>query len=211
MKSHGRRLLSGAVFSGKLSRALNNTVMQHLTKCLLAVMVATAVYAEDGASWALYEKAIKTDSTAPNYVLITVVDTKANRSYVICTEAPFLLAAIHHEQDIEFNEAGSRRAEAFALKQKNRIFQFSKPGSLKNIEPRYPERILNEVREILKRYSNDELIRGFTGKKTELSKLYNEQSEHLYGAYRDAIAHVLLERGLLPRRGCSAGFLTVEK
>lgn len=40
---------------------------------------------------------------------------------------------------------------------------------------------------------------------------YMDRLAQEYSAYRDAIAHVLLERGLLPRRGCIAGFLTVDE
>ena len=67
------------------------------------------------------------------------------------------------------------------------------------------------MRESLKGYSNDELRDGFTSRQSAMSKLYSEQPKQLYGGYRDAAAHVLLERGILSSRGCMVGSLSIEK
>jgi len=157
-------------------------------------------------AYKLFVEAIKNMSTAPNYVLITVLDTRTGARRVVCTEAPFLLGAIQQQLHITQEES-----IAFALAQRDRTFQFSQPEALKNITPQYTDTILDEVRDALQSYSNEELMLGLTGKKTEISKLFIEQTGQRYVAYRDAMAHVVLERGLLPARGCIAGYLFVRQ
>ena len=67
------------------------------------------------------------------------------------------------------------------------------------------------MRGAAKEYSDDQLRQGLSPQDTELRrKLFGGKSDRSYAPYRDAVAHLLLERGLLPRRGCIAGWLTVD-
>ena len=164
-----------------------------------------------GQMWALYVRALKNQSTAPNYVLITLVDKRTGSSRVACTEAPFLLGAIHQEHELAYDENGERKAMSLALTQQDRTFTFSNPRAIKNVQPRYTEKQLEEMRGAVQECSDHELRRGLTPEDTDLQrKLFGTNRERSYGAYRDAVAHLLLERGLLPRRGCIAGWLTVD-
>ena len=187
-------------------------VMQRAFSCLFLLLSACSAGAADDASlWKLYVRALENQSTAPNYVLITLVGSRATTNRVICTEAPFLLGAIHHENNLECDPAGQAKAIALVLKQKNRTFKFSNVDAIKNVQPRYTETELAEMRAAIKGYSDDDLRRGLTPEDTELQrKLFKRSTEGRYGAYRDAVAHLLLERGLLPRRGCIAGWITVD-
>lgn len=162
-------------------------------------------------SYDLFRRAIMNESTAPNYVLITVVNGTTNETQLVCTVAPFLLGAIHEEYKIPYDDTGCRNAMRRALAQRDRMFRFSQELALKNIGSRYSKQILGEMRAALKGLSDEELRKGFTGFKTKLSELYSGRSYTEYSAYRDAIAHVLLERGLLPRQGCVAGYLTIDE
>ena len=165
-------------------------MMRHLISFLLVVgiLFAAPAHADDAVAWALYERAIKNGSTSPDYVLITVVNAGSGSRRTICVEASFLLGAIQREK-----LASNDKVEAYALAQKDRMFRFAQAAALQNVEPRYSEKILTEMRESLKGYSNDELRDGFTSRQSAMSKLYSEQPKQLYGGYRDAAAHVLLE------------------
>lgn len=173
--------------------------------------LSAAAHAEDSTAYRLFERAIKNDSTSPNFVLVKVVDDKARKTEVICTEAPFLLGAIHREHGLPNDASGTQKATALALAQKDLTFHFSQREALDNLTRAFTASELREVRDALQSRSDDELLKGFRGDGTELDALYMGKGVKKYSAYRDAIAQVLLERGLLPRRGCVAGFLTVEK
>jgi hypothetical protein len=179
----------------------------HIEKLLLTR--STRESARDLLLQDLFIRAIRNESTAPNYVLITVVDDKIKKHRVACIEAPFLLGAIHTERNLSYDKENIKRAIDIALNQKDLTFHFSNPKALKNIEPRYTDAILEEMREKLRPYSNEQLFDGFKSNRGGFHELYDNSSD--YGAYRNAIAHVLLERGILPGRGCIAGNLTVEK
>jgi hypothetical protein len=159
----------------------------------------------------LFAKAIENESTAPNYVLIRVINDKTKEMVITCTEAPFLIGAIHMERQIPYDEPGSRKAKELALTRKDRTFRFSRDDALKNIGRHYDETILAEMRVALKPFSDVDIRNGFRGDGRALDKLYIDRPGRQYSAYRDAIAHVLLERGLLPRRGCIAGILTIDE
>jgi hypothetical protein len=190
---------------------MNITIAGCVSCCILVLILSTSAGAADTNSWDLFTKAIQNHSTAPNYVLITVVDDNNKQQKLVCTEAPFLLGAIHRERQIFCDEAGSAEVEEIALGNKDRTFHFSRADALKNMPRRYDEKILGKVRSILKDLSDDQIRKGFRCDGKGLDKLYMNKPKRQYSEYRDAIAHVLLERGLLPRRGCVVGCLTVDE
>jgi hypothetical protein len=178
---------------------------------LLLVLGCAPPQGGGGKDWMLYAQALKNGSTAPNYVLITVVDNRTGKATLACTEAPFLLGAIHREREIAYDEKGCQRVMSLALARRNRTFKFSSPEAVRNVQPRYTRQQLEEMRELVKACSDDELRKGLTSRNTELRRrLFETRADDSYLAYRDAVAHLLLERGLLPRRGCVDGFLTVD-
>jgi hypothetical protein len=193
------------------STTMRTSAMWRLNAYTFALLLVVSGRAAEASVHELFTRAIQNDSTAPNYVLITVVNDKTKEAGLVCTEAPFLLAAIHRERQITYDHPGVRKVKDLALAQTNRTFQFSREDALKNITHYYNEAMLIEMRSALKRFSNEEIRKGFRGDGQGLDKLYMQKPSQQYSAYRDAIAHVLLERGLLPRRGCVAGYLTVDE
>ncbi|MDF9826906.1 hypothetical protein M2447_000991 [Ereboglobus sp. PH5-10] len=160
---------------------------------------------------AFFRRAILNRSTAPNFVLITVVNDNTNEARVVCVEAPFLLGAIHRENNIPYSDEGVRKALDLALANKDQVFHFSNQEALANINPHYGDVILDAMRVVLKDIPDSALKNGFRGHGSDLDNLYMRQEGEKYSAYRNAIAHVLLERGLLPGRGCFAGHLFIAE
>ena len=110
--------------------------MRYLASLTLLLVLSCGQPQGRGQMWALYVKALKNQSTAPNYVLITVVDSRTGTNRVVCTEAPSLLGAIHQEHELAYNEKGERKAMSLALAQRDRTFKFSNPEAIKNVQPR---------------------------------------------------------------------------
>ena len=188
------------------------TNMNMKMTCLTVGVCVVAVTAHCGALKPKdhFASAIENNSTSPNYVLVTIVNEVTKETRLICTPAPFLLGALHKEHHLAYDAAGSGKAKELALAAKDRIFYFSNSDALKNVEPRYDDKILTEMRASLKGFSGEELKTGFRGDGKGLEKLYMKRPANQSSAYRDAIAHVLLERGYLPRQGCVAGYLILD-
>jgi hypothetical protein len=151
----------------------------------------------------MFRAALANDSTAPNYVLVTIRDGRNRSSRLVCIEAPFLEGALHREHGLDYSESGQRRVRQLILASPDRIYTLSQPGALANVAPRYSPAVLAEVRSMLSSRSDAQL------RSASLDWLYVRRPSDSYSAYRDAAAHVLLERGILCGRGCVVGNLYV--
>jgi hypothetical protein len=155
---------------------------------------------------AMFHHDLDNTSTAPDFVLIRVTDTRTGSTREVCTEAPFLEGALHMEFGIPYDDAGEKKVRKLVLGQPDRHFQFSKPKALVNIPQYYTPQILDAVRKLVAPKSDDELI------KTDFVQgLYIKKLREEYSACRDAVAHALLERGISCTRGCRVGNLTPYK
>jgi hypothetical protein len=158
----------------------------------------------------LFTKAILDESTEPYYVLVTVVNDSTKTNQTVCTEAPFLLGAIHLEQNIPYSDSGSKVVQSIALSNSRRIFHFKHGIAINNIPVNYDSRRLAEVRTILASFSEKELREQLSKTDSKLHTIYNNYTWTLYKSYRDATAHVLLEKGISVRLGCRAGYLVSD-
>jgi hypothetical protein len=161
-------------------------------------------------SQASFEAAVRNQSTAPPYVLITVVDARSEETRSICTTVNFLLGAIHLEYGIEYDREGQVRAQQIALANKSHVFHFTTQETLANIPLHYSQNDLAFVRTELQTFSVSQLREGFSafGK---LHSIYHVSPMERSNAYRDATACVLIERGLSPVMGCRSSQLWLEQ
>jgi hypothetical protein len=159
----------------------------------------------------LFRRALANDSTAPTFALITLVSPNGESTRQVAIPAPFLLGAIHSEYHLDYDGSGTARAKQIALTQRDRVFGFKSPAAVNNVQPRYSEQELAIARERLNGVSKAEVLAGFRGGSGKLDALYNRLPGERYAAMRDAIAHLLIERGFLVGLGCTAGFLTVSE
>jgi len=198
---------------------------------LLATFLMTSVAASAQSSYsdAMYRRALANHSTAPLFVLITLRDVSGTER-LVCIPADFLIGAIQREYHLEFDMAGERRMQEIAIGQPGRVFAFSVPEARKNVEPRYSAAILAEVKAVLDSESASELLEqmrrqpvydmnhmdlkslraAFDASASPAQKFaYKETKDAGHGAYRDAVAHVLLEHGILAGIGDISGRLYV--
>jgi len=177
---------------------------------LLGSLVATSALSGTRSD-DIFRRALENRSTASSFVLFTLVSTDGRTRRQVAIPAPFLLGAIHREHHIPSTAAGQAAALKIALEQPERTFQFKDRAAVRNVQPRYTEKQLAAMRERLKDESQWGLRTGFNAGSGRLDSLYNRPNFREYSALRDAIAHVVIERGLLAGHGDIAGFLTVKQ
>ena len=152
---------------------------------------------------AMFQKAFENTSTAPDFILVTIRDGRSGEDSVRCIESNFLRGAIHEENGIGYDEAGSARVLAIALKHFQEPVTLKNRKALKNVTPRYTPEQLAAARKVLGEASAAQLRdRAF------IDKLCNGRAPQLE---RNAAAHVLLEHGVRCGRGCVAGELWIEE
>ena len=154
-------------------------------------------------------------STSPLYLLFTLNDPINHTRRVVSVPATGLLGAIHFEYHIGFDTAGIRKAAHIAASQPRHEFRFHSRKALHNVRPYYTEAILAQVRQRLAPRSNEQLIQD-SMLYTEhphytLDEIYRNRDRDSYNAYRDATAHVLLDRGILVGEDDRTGLLYTQK
>ena len=180
-----------------------------LSLCALtsAITTATAI-AGSSYSESMYRRAILDgDSTSPLYLLFTFHDVKTGKDRVVCTLGSDLVRAMHFERHLDFDDASHKRAKAIALSRPHR-FSFSNRKALYAIEPRYSETKLAEYRNRFAKLSRAQLVAAVD--QQELKRLCKERSASEWHACQAALAHVLLERGILVGSADITGSLFVE-
>ena len=162
-------------------------------------------------SQASFEAAVRNHSTAPPYVLITVVDEKAGKVRSGCTTVNAFMGAIHMEYGLGYDPAGEARATDIALTSQDHVFKFKNRRALENIAFAYSGAVLNEIRGKLSGLSEQQLRDGIATSGS-LHELYQgKRPWQVHDAYRDALACVLIERGLSPGMGDPTDQLWVAK
>jgi len=152
-----------------------------------------------------FRDALANRSTSPDYVLITVT-TPGAKERTVCTTANFLLGAIHIEHGFSYSEHGEKRALGIALSQPDRSFTFTKPAAIRNLADYETPQALADARRRFAGKSDSQLLNPDL-----IESLTQRRSSTAHMAYRDAVAHALLERGIGCRMGCIADFLIPHK
>ena len=184
---------------------------------MLFFTVATAnaapQYTQEMFRRGLYEPGVLM-TTAPLFVLVTLRDPSSGAERVAAMPGPFLLRAIETEYRLRLRRTTSRddiykalaeqqqKEVQIALAQPNRIFVFRNRKARSNVEPGYSPAILTEVRHALIGRSRNEIVAAARANQSWLHQIYDSRHDPVQRlAYRDAVAHALLERGILVGHG----------
>ena len=162
---------------------------------VLAAALARSVSAQQ--SDASFTKAIGNRSTSPSYVLITVVNDNTGSRRTICTLATFLDGAIHSQYHLPYTEEGERKSKQIALSSKDRTYHFSEANALRNLRVHYSLETVAQIRKQLSGYTTEEIVSRLFRSRGGLHRIYARQKNFVrFSDYRDAMAFVLLERGV---------------
>ena len=165
---------------------------------------AYAAEAPKGLSAVQFESALRNISTAPNYIVITIVNGNTGQQESVCMEAEALLTALYIEHNLKLAEA-----TAFALAQPAWIFTFSNTNALGFVERAYSDQILQEARDFLAEMSVDEINIATLDQKSMFYE-FCAREPGAFGMRFPAVAHVLTERGILCGRSCKPGLFYID-
>jgi hypothetical protein len=160
----------------------------------------SACAAEGHYTRSMFERAIK-ETASPRYILCQVRDPQTNAVQTVCVPGPALVDAIQIEHDWNYTILGRTKAKGLAMRHWSEAFAFQNLNARARVGTRYTSRKLAEIRGKLSRFSNRELKsqlrRRRSGGPTELQKIWAAEETPISYVSRAAVAHVLLERGIL--------------
>lgn len=163
-----------------------------MLKALVFYAIAMpAMATEHTQSAASYEAAIGNLSTAPSYVMVTIVDANKGVELQTCTTANLLAGAMHFEYGLAFDAAGHKRATELTLSNTRHRFVFTQQTALDNVPIEFTPQDLENVRSWLAPVSNQDLMAG-------VHPWTDRDTPYSGRRYRSAVACVLIERGLSP-------------
>lgn len=162
----------------------------------------------------IFARAVKKDSASPRYVLCQVRDPQTNSIQTVCVPGHSLVEAVAIEKGWMYR-VNSGKATGFALAHWKKPFVFEKPNALARVHPRYSPEQLADARARLSRLSKAELKRQLRApfrrhraeQQTELQRMCAGRNTPIAYASREAVAHVLLERGILVGNDYGTGHL----
>jgi hypothetical protein len=183
---------------------------------LILLICCSTVFGETRYTDRMFRRALEeAGSTSPLYLLFTLNDPIKHTRRVVSAPATGLLGGIHFEYHLDFDTAGMTKAGRIAASQPRHEFTFHGRKALHNVRPYYTEAILADVRQRLAGRSNEQLFQDgllYTEHPHyTLDEIYSKRDQDSYNAYRDATAHVLLERGILVGEDDRTGLLYTQK
>jgi hypothetical protein len=164
----------------------NKILLLALLFGLLTLTVKSQV--DEQTKFKMFCSALDNFSTAPNYIVVRVKNSKTGETKEICTEAPFIQGAM-------LRETGKWTIDCNNYK--TRYFEFSKDSALWNISfDRYSK---DELDKYAKRINVAKIIGQIkSGKLTEKTFTGDQKEQVMF-------AHLMFNNGVLMTRGCLAG------
>jgi len=199
---------------------------------VLLLTCASALASSTGYTREMFRTAMAKDNMAvsgsmslsPLYVLVILRDPKTHQEQEVCTLASSLTGAIIEEHHLEYDNAGERKAFDVAMSTPNRVFEFKNRKARRNAAPGYTPQQLEQVRQLLRGRSRTQLVREAEpdpfkepNQQSYVTQIYRRDINGKFwssDALMDAVAHVLLERGILVGNGHiggSTGWMYVYK
>jgi len=168
--------------------------------CLLAAVSARAQDIHFVQDQAHYEEAVRDMSTAPYFVLVTIVDDGAKKSWTGCTLPRFIESAIDAERASANDDAAIARGQQAMLDAKDHVFHFANPKALSSIAmDAYAPSDFDRARAYLHAHGTAFLLSSDWGKIDAANKLN-----------RTALACAVIEKGLAARMSDGTGEVFAE-
>jgi hypothetical protein len=151
----------------------------------------------------MFALGVRGDWVSSRYVLISLRDSRTNSVSSVCIPGSSLVSAIQIEKDWSYAIGGRTKARGYAMRHWKKPFVFENSNALARVHAGYTEKQLSDVRARLSQFSNSDLkkqlraVRRRDAAETELQRLCAARNTPVGYVSRAAVAHVLLERGIL--------------
>ncbi len=154
-------------------------------------------------------------SPSPLFVLINIRESRSDAVRTVCVTSFTLNGALAAEHHIDTGDVKSdfRRIYEIATQQPNREFRFKSRKARELVTPAYTIEMTEKARQIVARKQDAELRREVADDSSELTMMYRRrEAKRVWRseAFKQALAHALLERGILVGDGHD-GNLYVEE
>ena len=157
-----------------------------------------------------FARAVKNQSSAPSYLMATIVNDTTGENKRVCIEGVQLFEAVRKENQLGRGREDWNKTTRLILDNSARIYHFTDKDAWEQVQPRYSPQMLAAVEEQFRPLSTVELAERFSYTKTRgFIKIDDKKSAKEVFDYCAAAAYVLTERGLLAGRGDAGNSLYV--
>jgi hypothetical protein len=147
-----------------------------------------------------YEAAVRDMSTAPYFILVTIADDGAKKSWTGCTLPRFVESALDAEHGSANDDAAVARGQQAMLDARDHVFHFANPKALASIPmDAYAPSDLERARAYLHAHGTAALLSSDWDKIDAANKLN-----------RTALACAIIEKGLAARMSDGTGEVFAE-
>lgn len=149
-----------------------------------------------------FERAIENQSSAPYWLMATIVNDTTGETKRVCIEGIQLFEAVRLENKLGRGKQDWKTAKRLILENAARTYRFNNPDAWKQVQPRYSPEMLARVEQELRPLSTAELAARFSSAtKGGFIKMDDSLPFKDVIGYCAVAAYVLTERGLLAGRG----------
>ena len=180
-----------------------------LTRVLIFILALSTCCLVNGESYTkgMFKTALKEDSTSSLYVLVNI---PKYGNQAISIDSQIFLTAIIFEHGFASDRAGRKQAIGFAMANFGKPFYFLDARALENVKPRYGQAELKKAESLVAGMRKGDIIKKLRATDSSLHNFYNDYRDASASmAHQDALAHVLLKRGILVGTQCRTGSLFV--
>jgi hypothetical protein len=150
----------------------------------------------------MFQRALHNLSTTPDHILITIQGHGLGSRTLRCVESKFLIGALHTQLGLGYGDAEIAEVVKVAEQCYGRTVILTKRKALRNVPQWYIGSELDAARSAIAGLSPSDRMNL-----TAISRLSGFGS----ALPRQAVAHALLERGIMVTRGCVSNSLTPHK
>lgn len=144
-----------------------------------------------------FVRAVKNQSTAPSYLMATVVHNATEETKRVCLEGPHLFRAIQTENQLGWGRSSWNKVLQIILSNPTHTYKFTHPDAWQQVQPRYSPAMLVTVTEQLRSVSTVELAERFSYAKTGgIIPIDETKPPQEIFDYCAAATYVLTDRGL---------------
>ena len=149
----------------------------------------------------LFDIAYKNQNTSsPSYLVFIAKNLNTGETKEICTEAPFLSGAMHHECGMGYDLKSSQFIDSLILGNSKRVFEFKEKKALENISfNEYPSK--EKIEELASKLDLEDFIKDFGSNENVKFMEFKEDEYFLQLSF----CHIMFKCGIITSRSSVGG------